>query len=99
MKSILQSSGLKKGLTKVTIKQIDRNLCIECLQCVEICPMNVLFATENSGVEIRYELDCQSCYLCELACPSGAIVVLPWRAFELPDYYGIGGVDKFEDPK
>ncbi len=56
---------------------IDRSRCLpECRKCVEVCPRNVLKAT-NSGVEVDEAsvLNCNLCHLCEKVCPSEAITL------------------------
>ena len=52
------------------------------------CPQDVLRMDEEKRPVITYLQDCQSCFLCEKYCPSGAISVsadrerrpiLPWK--------------------
>ncbi|MCL6610642.1 MAG: hypothetical protein K6T66_03765 [Peptococcaceae bacterium] len=42
----------------------------------------------GTGPVISYREDCQSCFLCFLECPTGAIRVTPWRSFPLGKLYG-----------
>ncbi len=56
---------------------VDRSRCLpECRKCVEVCPRNVLKATD-SGVEVDEAsiLNCNLCHLCEKVCPSEAITL------------------------
>jgi NAD-dependent dihydropyrimidine dehydrogenase PreA subunit len=91
--------AFRGGDRLMTIKRIDDDLCTGCLRCVDVCPMDVLRETGDERVEIRYPQDCQCCYLCELACPNGAIEVLPWRAFEPEGLFGIFGGEELERGK
>jgi NAD-dependent dihydropyrimidine dehydrogenase PreA subunit len=62
------------------IESIDRDKCIVCGTCVQVCPMDVFRIDEETArTEIKYRDDCQTCYTCELECPAGAILVSPWR--------------------
>ena len=69
----------------MAIIKIDKDLCVGCGLCTEICPMDVLTMEDDQAV-INYFEDCISCFTCELACPSEAIYVGPERAraIELP---------------
>jgi NAD-dependent dihydropyrimidine dehydrogenase PreA subunit len=67
----------------MALEQIDRDKCINCLKCVEVCPMDVLRAV-GKVVYPAYPRDCMCCYLCEMACPTDAILVHPRRAWEKP---------------
>ncbi len=60
------------------IKRVDINLCNGCGICVEHCPLDVLRMNEATNKAfIKYIRDCQSCLLCEIECPVGAITVMP----------------------
>ena len=62
------------------IRTIDIEKCNRCGQCVRICPQDVLRINEETRRPvIAYLSDCQSCLLCELYCPQGAILVTPHR--------------------
>lgn len=50
--------------------------------------MDVLRVNPAGLPEIKYREDCQCCYLCELECPAGAILVLPERAYVPGEVYG-----------
>ncbi|MBE3572104.1 MAG: 4Fe-4S binding protein [Moorella humiferrea] len=72
----------------MTIDSIEPKQCTGCLRCVELCPMDVLRVNCAGLPEIKYREDCQCCYLCELECPAGAILVLPERAYVPGEVYG-----------
>ncbi len=60
------------------IKRIDEKLCTGCGICLEDCPMDVIRMNEETDkAYIRYPGDCQSCHLCEMACPENAIDLSP----------------------
>ena len=62
------------------IERVDREKCIACGICVEICPMDVFRQDEVTGHSfVRYPKDCQTCYNCELECPVSAIRVGAFR--------------------
>ncbi len=53
--------------------QVDRNVCIRCLRCVNNCPAGALVAEDDAPV-IRPKL-CQNCQRCVAFCPVHAIGV------------------------
>jgi adenylylsulfate reductase subunit B len=80
------------------IEKIDERKCNGCGICAEICPMDVLRLktdidivshSEKKGAfrqykaYLAYPLDCMTCYLCELKCPTGAIDV-GYKPLETP---------------
>jgi len=69
----------------VGVLKIDENLCNGCKICFDICPMDVFRMDEDRGKAfIKYQRECQSCFLCEVECPKGAIYVTPYRERKLP---------------
>lgn len=60
------------------IKEINRETCIGCGQCVNNCPLDTLRMKDGKAF-IAYPDDCHSCYLCELVCPVGAVYVHPFK--------------------
>ncbi len=66
------------------IIEIKKELCKNCNICVEICPLDVLVESNDITPSIKYRDDCQSCYLCSISCPEGAIIVTPDRARPSP---------------
>lgn len=51
---------------------IDKNKCIGCGRCAEICPGNLL-TLKNSCAKIRDVRDCWGCTACVKICPVDAI--------------------------
>ncbi len=61
------------------IKTIDAKKCNGCYACVECCMTDVLrFDEATKKAYIEYLDDCQTCFLCELFCPTGAVYVNPF---------------------
>ncbi|ALS20572.1 MULTISPECIES: 4Fe-4S dicluster domain-containing protein [Paenibacillus] len=62
------------------IEILNKDRCVNCNQCVTVCPTNVFDpATEPDGVPvIARKSDCQSCFMCELYCPADALYVAPF---------------------
>jgi electron transport complex protein RnfB len=52
--------------------QYDQNACIDCLACVEICPMAALTEDEHGAVNFAQQR-CIGCGLCVEVCPSDAL--------------------------
>ncbi len=56
---------------------IDRNLCIKCGTCAQICPLDVIHVKvdENNEKEIvvQYPEECWHCRACAIDCPKQAI--------------------------
>lgn len=61
------------------IEILSQDRCVNCNQCVSVCPTNVFDpAAEEGGVPtIARKSDCQSCFMCELYCPTDALFVAP----------------------
>lgn len=67
------------------IRRIDEQQCNGCGICVENCPLDVLRMDQEKQIAfIKYIGDCQSCFLCERECPTGAITVTPSRERRTP---------------
>ncbi|MDO7907993.1 ferredoxin family protein [Paenibacillus sp. JX-17] len=59
------------------IEIISADKCIECNQCVSVCPTNVFDRVEDGIPVIARQSDCQTCFMCELYCPVDALYVAP----------------------
>lgn len=68
------------------ITAVNKEKCIGCRICVEVCPPDVFaMDEEEEKAIIKYPDDCiPSCYKCELNCPTGAIEVSPFRTLLKP---------------
>ena len=51
--------------------------CIECDICVKVCPANVFDPVPDAAPAIARQSDCQTCFLCEIYCPTDALYVAP----------------------
>ncbi|KYF72619.1 4Fe-4S dicluster domain-containing protein [Sorangium cellulosum] len=51
--------------------------CIDCNLCVKVCPTNVFEARPGEAPFIARQDDCQTCFMCELYCPTDALYVSP----------------------
>lgn len=61
------------------IELISADRCIKCNACVDACPDNV-FDSRPGDIPIIARLDdCQTCFLCELYCPTDALYVSPFK--------------------
>jgi NAD-dependent dihydropyrimidine dehydrogenase PreA subunit len=60
------------------IEIVDSQRCIECNICVEVCPRDVFDVVEDKAPVIARKSDCQTCFLCELYCPTDALYVSPY---------------------
>ncbi|MDB5552962.1 MAG: ferredoxin iron-sulfur protein [Rhizobium sp.] len=56
------------------IEVVSETRCIECDICVKVCPANVFDKTSGVPVIARQD-DCQTCFLCEIYCPTDALYV------------------------
>ena len=60
------------------VRRIDPKLCNGCKICFNHCPLDVFrFDEKNKKAYINYLEDCQSCFLCEIECPTQAILCVP----------------------
>jgi ferredoxin len=61
-------------LKEVATLELDREVCIGCGRCVEVCPHQVFVVTEKKAV-MRDRDACMECGACALNCPVKAIAV------------------------
>jgi NAD-dependent dihydropyrimidine dehydrogenase PreA subunit len=59
------------------IEIVSPSLCTGCNICVKVCPTGVFDAVRDSIPMIARQHDCQTCFMCELYCPSDALYVSP----------------------
>jgi NAD-dependent dihydropyrimidine dehydrogenase PreA subunit len=59
------------------IEIVSADRCVKCDLCVEACPDNVFDAVAGGIPVIARQSDCQTCFLCELYCPTDALYVSP----------------------
>jgi NAD-dependent dihydropyrimidine dehydrogenase PreA subunit len=63
---------------------INRDACIRCGACDELCPTDVIRTGSDGYPSAVYAEDCQACFFCEWDCPVGAIKISVRRWFK-PD--------------
>jgi NAD-dependent dihydropyrimidine dehydrogenase PreA subunit len=68
--------------------QVNAEKCTKCKYCLDVCFENVIEWDDVTNKPYgKYPLDCQVCCICETACPSKAITVIPdWSAKYYPKY-------------
>ena len=59
------------------IEIVSARRCIGCDICVKVCPANVFDAMPHAPPVIARQSDCQTCFLCEIYCPTDALYVAP----------------------
>lgn len=59
------------------IEVVSEERCILCNKCVQVCPMNVFATAKDAPPIIARQEDCQTCFMCELYCPTDALYVAP----------------------
>lgn len=60
------------------IEIVSETRCIGCDICVKVCPADVFEATATGIPVIARQDDCQTCFLCEIYCPTDALYVSPY---------------------
>ncbi len=53
---------------------VNKNKCIACGTCINICPVNAISWGKDGKAEINYE-KCIKCHSCESMCPVNAIEI------------------------
>ena len=59
------------------IEIVSARRCIACDICVKACPASVFDAMPGAAPVIARQADCQTCFLCEIYCPTDALYVAP----------------------
>lgn len=59
------------------IEIVSAGRCIACDICVKVCPANVFDQEPEEPPVIARQSDCQTCFLCEIYCPTDALYVAP----------------------
>ncbi|HEX3864183.1 MAG TPA: 4Fe-4S dicluster domain-containing protein [Stellaceae bacterium] len=59
------------------IEIVSDTRCIACDICVRACPANVFDAVPDAAPVIARQGDCQTCFMCEIYCPTDALYVAP----------------------
>lgn len=68
----------------MTIKNIDKELCIGCGECIKSCAVDVIrMDEEEKKAVISYPQDCMLCELCTFFCPTGAISLTPEKHLDV----------------
>ena len=68
-----------------TVK-INLEACTGCKECIDACFVDVIRWDEARGIPYgAYSEDCQICCVCEQACPTKAIEIIPdWKSKYVP---------------
>lgn len=59
------------------IELVSDSRCVRCDICVRVCPTNVFDRVPGKAPVIARQEDCQTCFMCELYCPTEALFVAP----------------------
>ena len=54
------------------ISYIDKDICIGCQVCIDLCPYGAIEFDELRGISVVNEAVCKGCGSCSGYCPSGA---------------------------
>lgn len=58
------------------IVNLNREKCVGCGRCYEVCPLDVYEWDDGSKRPIpTYDEECQMCFICQEECPEGAIYI------------------------
>jgi NAD-dependent dihydropyrimidine dehydrogenase PreA subunit len=88
-------------LSDVATLELDREVCIGCGMCVEVCPHQV-FTLNDDKAKISDADHCMECGACRTNCPAGAIevdvgvgcaagLISEWLSEIIPGRRGSGG--------
>jgi NAD-dependent dihydropyrimidine dehydrogenase PreA subunit len=65
------------------IEVLSQERCVSCDACVRVCPTNVFDKGADGIPVIARKDDCQTCFMCELYCPTDALYVSPHAEQEI----------------
>ena len=73
----------------MTIKEINKDLCNGCGECVKSCAVDVIrMNEEEKKAFIAYPQDCMLCELCTFFCPVDAITLSPKKSTDVMVSWG-----------
>ncbi|MBW1769145.1 MAG: 4Fe-4S binding protein [Deltaproteobacteria bacterium] len=73
----------------MTIKEINKDLCNGCGECVKSCAVDVIrMNEEEKKAFIAYPQDCMLCELCTFFCPVDAITLIPKKSTDVMASWG-----------
>ena len=52
---------------------INKEKCVRCRKCIEVCPGSLIKADKNNKAYIKYPKDCWGCSSCIKECRTGAV--------------------------
>ena len=66
------------------IEIVSEARCIRCDICERVCPAFVFDRDESGLPFIARQDDCQTCFLCEIYCPTDALYAVSYTHLTLP---------------
>lgn len=63
----------------MAVETIDYEVCSDCGECYDTCPLDV-YDRVGSKYYIAHREDCMACFLCEIDCPQDCIYIGPERS-------------------
>ncbi len=70
---------LRRRLHKAGVRVLDHSPAFKCDACVDACPDNVFDSVPGEVLVIARIEDYQTCFLCELYCPTDALYISPFK--------------------
>lgn len=72
--------------------RVDKEKCIKCNKCINICPMKNVYLSKKG--KIKFHHSCVMCMRCSFFCPTGAINIGFLQGWKVLDYYNLNKVEK-----
>ena len=72
----------------MAIERIDREKCIGCGICRDVCSCDVIRLDDDKRPYIRYQSECCLCLYCAEDCPVGAIYISPEKSYKQLQAWG-----------